>query len=387
LIVQARKSMRNNRLRMLIVGAFPRRNISEHGGVLTSCRVLLASSLPQRADLVLVDSSSPSVPPPPIYWRLLRALTRMSLTFWHFVCSRPHVALFFASPGSSLVEKSVMAGIAKVLGIRTLMFPRGAQIIEDYHSSFLGSLVLRAMFSIPDKMLCQGKVYQDFFIDCIGMSKERCPILANWTATNELLQIGASRSYLFKTDQQTLLFLGWIENEKGIFELLDCVKALASNESLPPIKLVMAGNGSALGKVKRFLLENRLEAYVELPGWVDIEKKHECLRKADIFVLPSHMEGMPNALIEAMAAGLPVVATNVGAVPEMLESGTNGIVVEPRDPHALLAAVALLLSSRELRISIGQAAWRTAKEAFGAETAVDRLMELSEEISGFRGSR
>ncbi len=381
--------MRNKKLRMLIVGAFPRRHIREHGGVLTSCRVLLASSLPERVELVLVDSSSPSVPPPPLLRRLTRALFRVSVTCWHFIRSRPDVALLFASPGPSFVEKSLMAALARMLGIRTLMFPRGAQLIKDYHSSALKAVLFRAMFSIPDRILCQGKIYHEFFTGEIGMDSARCPILANWTATEELLHIGASRRYASNGDTLTLLFLGWIEREKGVFELLECLRVLTSKPGLPRLKVLMAGDGSGMEPVRRFVRENGLEHSVELPGWIDGPQKADAFRNADVFVLPSYVEGMPNALIEAMAAGLPVIATDVGAVSDMVDDGSNGIVIQSRDANALIRAVESLICTPSLRMALGRAAWRTARHKFSAEAAVDRLIAVSEELVRLRagGSR
>jgi glycosyltransferase involved in cell wall biosynthesis len=378
--------MAGSKLRMLIVGAFPPRHIREHGGVLTSCRVLLESSLPQRAELVLVDSSSTSVPPPPLLRRLPRALLRIAVTCWHFARSRPHVALLFASPGSSFVEKSLVAAVARVLGVRTLMFPRGAQLIADYHASPLKAVLFRRLFSIPDRLLCQGNVYRDFFTGTIGLDGATCPIVANWTATAELLAIGESRRYDPNGASLTLLFLGWVDREKGVFELLECLRVLAARPGLPRLRLLMAGDGSAIQAVRRFIRDHALESSVELPGWIDGPQKIAALRDADIFVLPSYMEGMPNALIEAMAAGLPVVATAVGAVADMIEEGSNGLVIEPRDPDALIRAVETLISTPSLRMSLGRAACLTAREEFSVEAAVDTLMALSEELAA-TGSR
>jgi glycosyltransferase involved in cell wall biosynthesis len=377
----------DKKLRMLIVGAFPRRQIREHGGVLTSCRVLLDSSLPRRAELVLVDSSSPSVPPPPLARRFTRALLRVAVTCWHFARSRPHVALLFASPGSSFVEKSLIAAVARMLGIRTLMFPRGAQLIADYHASPLKAALFRRLFSIPDRLLCQGQVYRDFFTGTLGIDGARCPILANWTATAELLALGESRRYDENARTLTLLFLGWIDREKGVFELLECLRALAARPGLPRLRLLMAGEGSALEAVRRFVREHALESSVELPGWIDGQQKIEALSGADIFVLPSYMEGMPNALIEAMAAGLPVIATAVGAVSDMVDDGSNGLVIEPRDAGALVRAVDTLISTPSLRMALGRAACRTAREKFSAEAAVDSLMALAEELAGTASGR
>src|SRR5579859_4358189 len=99
------KDVAKRKLRMLIVGAFPRKPIREHGGILTSCNALMGSSLPQRTQLILVDSCNYAVPPPPRLIRSWRACLRFILFMQRLIISRPDAALFFASPGASFLEK------------------------------------------------------------------------------------------------------------------------------------------------------------------------------------------------------------------------------------------------------------------------------------------
>jgi glycosyltransferase involved in cell wall biosynthesis len=370
------------KLRMLIVGAFPARRIREHGGILTSCRVLLASSLPQRMDLILVDSSSPTVPPPPYWHRLLRAGLRVSITLKHCIRQRPDVILLFASPGASFIEKSIMAAIARLLGIKTLMFPRGAALVTQYQASRLRATLLRLCFRIPTLMLCQGQAYQEFFAAEVGLGLSRCPLIQNWTATSRLLQIGATRLYGDNDGTLEVLFLGWIEAEKGIFELLDCARRLCDAAGVPPFRMIIAGEGSALAEARRKVEDLRLASVVQLLGWIDSEAAEERLRTAHLLVLPSYMEGMPNAVIEAMAAGLPVVATDVGAVVDVVSDGVSGFVIPPRNTDRLVEAVRELFVDARLRERMGRAGWHIAKDRFSAERAVDQIVALANRVCG-----
>jgi glycosyltransferase involved in cell wall biosynthesis len=367
---------------MLIVGAFPAKSIPEHGGILTSCRVLLASSLPQRMELILVDSSSRTVPPPPYMQRLLPALARVILTLKHCIWSKPDVLLLFASPGPSFIEKSMMAALARLLGVKTLMFPRGAALVSQYETSLLRATLLRLCFRIPTVMICQGNAYQDFFVHTVGLALARCPVIYNWTATTELLNVGAARSYGPDEAPLQVLFLGWIEREKGIFELLECARRLSQTAEVPAFKIVIAGDGSATADVRRELEDPQLARIVELTGWIDSAAKVERLRSAHLLVLPSYMEGMPNALIEAMAAGLPVVATDVGAVTDIVSDGVNGLVIPPRNADRLAKALRELLVDARLRERMGRAGWHIAKDSFSAERAVDQIVALAHVVHG-----
>jgi glycosyltransferase involved in cell wall biosynthesis len=108
--------------------------------------------------------------------------------------------------------------------------------------------------------------------------------------------------------------------------------------------------------------------------------KLEALRSADAFVLPSYTEGLPNAMIEAMAAGLPVVVSAVGSVPDVVVHGVNGLLVSPRDGVSLEGAMRRILSSPELRLRLGREAHRVASERFAPESAASRLVALIEEV-------
>jgi glycosyltransferase involved in cell wall biosynthesis len=100
------------------------------------------------------------------------------------------------------------------------------------------------------------------------------------------------------------------------------------------------------------------------------------LSAATVSVLPSLSEGLPNAILESMAAGLPVVATRVGGTPEAVQDGVTGLLVPPRDPAALVAALRAVIEDRELAARLGQAAKRRVTEWFSLERMVRRTEQL-----------
>jgi glycosyltransferase involved in cell wall biosynthesis len=118
-----------------------------------------------------------------------------------------------------------------------------------------------------------------------------------------------------------------------------------------------------------------------LEGLLEGERKLAALERAHIFVLPSYTEGLPNAMIEAMAVGLPVVVTRVGSIPDVVIDETNGLLVQPRDSAALATALRRLIASAELRQRLGQAAHATARTRFATEHAARALSSLIAEIA------
>jgi glycosyltransferase involved in cell wall biosynthesis len=97
---------------------------------------------------------------------------------------------------------------------------------------------------------------------------------------------------------------------------------------------------------------------------------------ADIFALPSWAEGLPVAVLEAMACGLPVVASNVGGTPDLLEDGVSGLLIPPRDPRALADALERLIRDREVRSSLGRAARARVERAFSNEAFIRGVLSL-----------
>jgi glycosyltransferase involved in cell wall biosynthesis len=102
----------------------------------------------------------------------------------------------------------------------------------------------------------------------------------------------------------------------------------------------------------------------------------ELLPELTLSVLPSHTEGLPNAILESMAAGVPVVASNVGGIPELIDDGVTGLLVPPRDPRALSAAICRLLSEPAFAAGLASAAVRAARERFSVERMVRETEEL-----------
>jgi glycosyltransferase involved in cell wall biosynthesis len=103
------------------------------------------------------------------------------------------------------------------------------------------------------------------------------------------------------------------------------------------------------------------------------------LDEADLFLLPSHAEGLPVSMLEAMAAGLPVIVTPVGGIPEAIQDGRNGLLAQPRNPEELAAAIRRLLTDEGLRSRLGQRARQTVREHFDIGVAVGRLRTIYRE--------
>lgn len=156
---------------------------------------------------------------------------------------------------------------------------------------------------------------------------------------------------------------------RAFLHLLDTVP-----QAREVLRLVMVGDGPLYEESCRLLREGRAEAYAWLPGARnDIP---EMLQTFDVFVLPSLAEGVSNTILEAMASGLPVVATNVGGNVELVEEGRTGFLVPPSDPAAMAQAIRRFLDDRSLVNVQGVAARKRAEEDFSLNAMVNKYLAV-----------
>ena len=153
-------------------------------------------------------------------------------------------------------------------------------------------------------------------------------------------------------DVVRLLFVGRLVHQKGCDILLD---ALARVRHLP-FTLDVVGDGPDRGALEAQAAAAGIADRVTFAGWVPRERMGEHFLAAAAFVLPSHIEGMPNALLEAMAYGLPVVATDVPGNRDLIEHGCTGLLVEPASAAELAPAIERVVGDAALRASLGAAA-------------------------------
>lgn len=171
-------------------------------------------------------------------------------------------------------------------------------------------------------------------------------------------------------EKNSLLFLGRLSAEKGFFDLLEA--AARVKRHVPDFKLRCGGEGD-IDKVRTRIRELEIEDSVELLGWVGDEERLRLLEGTALFVLPSYVEGVPMGILEAMAAGVPVISTTVGGIPDVIDRGVDGLLLEPGDVGALADAIVLLLENAGMRAAMGVAARQKIAAGFSADKVLPQL--------------
>lgn len=206
---------------------------------------------------------------------------------------------------------------------------------------------------------------------------ERVRVIANGIVQPALDVAGASLERADPKFRPCLLALSRLAPEKNIHVLLRAVAALRAE--FPQLGVVVAGDGQLRGELEALASSLGIRDAVEFAGFVrDVPRLYE---RCDVFVLASQTEGMPMSLLEAMALGLPIVASRVGGIPFMVQDGVEGLLVEPGDSHQLAQALHRVLSEERTRNRLGEAAHRKFKREFTAPRMAESYRLLYDEVA------
>jgi len=168
-----------------------------------------------------------------------------------------------------------------------------------------------------------------------------------------------------------ILFIGWMGEEKGVYDIIESASYLPQSR----YKFILAGEGE-LAEVKEKIEEKGFQDRFEITGWIQGNQKIKLLQKADLFLLPSYYEGLPMSILEAMAVGLPVVATDIGGIPSAVEHGGNGYLVTPGNPLMLAEAIERVFSDAGKWNLLSQRSRQIVEEKFSVKTVKRNLKRI-----------
>lgn len=244
----------------------------------------------------------------------------------------------------SLVRKSVVVVACRALGIPVVLHLHAAQLHHSFRA-FPAPIrgLVRWVFSLPASCVVLGKTSAQFVIDELRVPRERVEIVINGVPEPKVpRREPAGRSGA----TQRLLFVGNLSDRKGVPELL---QALAQPRFAGvPLELTLAGGGDLehYGAMAESL---GLRGRVRFNGWANQDALARLLAETDALVLPSHDEGLPLAILEALAHGVAVVCTPVGEIPHVLTDGVDACFVKPGDPDSIAAGLSRVLTEPVFR--------------------------------------
>jgi len=213
-------------------------------------------------------------------------------------------------------------------------------------------------YSRYSKIVCVSKQVEFALLNWIPSNKGKTKVISNAVPIPKFLNPCSVKTY-------DILFVGRFVREKGIDILLKAIKIL-KNKYSKNLKIAIVGDGELKENLNNLTVELGVNKEVKFFG---VRKDiRELMVSSKIIVLPSRSEGFGIVIIEAMSNMLPVIATNVGGIPELIENGKEGILVPPENPKALARAINNLLENKELREKLNRAAYKEVKKEFSIKS-------------------
>lgn len=173
-------------------------------------------------------------------------------------------------------------------------------------------------------------------------------------------------------------YIGRLSVEKGVLNLIRAIPAIFNRQE--DSRIFIGGDGDLKDSIQASLREGGVTARVDLPGWISHDDLPRYLNQLRLLVLPSYTEGLPNIMLEAMACGTPVLATPVGAIPDVIIDGKTGFIMENNSPECIAENVIRALNSPDLE-EIAEAGRRFVEEHFTFEKVVENWKKVLQNIS------
>jgi glycosyltransferase involved in cell wall biosynthesis len=177
--------------------------------------------------------------------------------------------------------------------------------------------------------------------------------------------------------QVNFLFMGRLGQRKGVYDIIKSAQHLQGHN----IKIDLYGDGE-VEAIRQQILAAGVADKITVHGWIDGSRKDETFRQANVLLLPSYHEGLPISVLEALAYGLPVLATDVGGIAEAVEDGVNGYLIEPGACETLATRMDQLAASPSLRLEMGKSGYQMAATKFDLSVIMRKLEALYAEIIG-----
>jgi glycosyltransferase involved in cell wall biosynthesis len=296
---------------------------------------------------------------------------------------KPVLHVNLASRGSTF-RKFFLVMAGRAAGLPVLIHLHGAEFHQFYPAlpSPLRAAV-RRMFAVSAQVVVLGQVWRDFLVAAVGVDPARIVIIPNAVPAPDALEQQGVRMPATAADASgprpvRLLFLGRLGVRKGVADLLT---ALARPELRSLAwEAELAGDGDVM-RFQQQAADLGIADRVCFPGWVGQQEVSRRLAVADVFVLPSYNENLPMAVLEALAHGVPVVTTPVGAIPEVIQDGHEGFLVAPGNTAQLAARLATLIQNGDLRWHMATAARETYARAFAIAGCSEKFLQVYQRLS------
>jgi glycosyltransferase involved in cell wall biosynthesis len=339
------------------------------GGIASWTKKIIDYGLPDGYTLSLVDTSLSDCPVSKwqiLPQQLLRTVRIFWFLFWQLLYNCPQVVHL----NCSLSPVGIFRDLLCVLFVRLWEIP----IISQYHGNApdfsrtrfkgLSFHALRALANLSYINIVLNEGSLKFMSNMITAAHHPPVVVPNFIEDDVFAYRAVGRQAT--RSRLRVLFVGWVTAMKGCREILDVAR------QFPGVDFALIG--PIMADMQTHL--QKRPANVTLYGTLDHPEVLREMCASDIFLFPSYTEGFPNAVLEAMSVGLSVVATRVGAIPEMIEADKGGLLVEHADVASLVRAIRTLMDNASLRVAMGQFNREKSQAYYAYSVVIPQLTAL-----------
>jgi N-acetyl-alpha-D-glucosaminyl L-malate synthase BshA len=312
----------------------------------------------------------------------LRILTYLISLFFKLIriCYKYKINLIHAH--STIPTGFIAVIVSKIFRIPSFITAHGMDINNFENNPSIKPLISFSLNNCDKAIAVSADLAEK--MKQFGVNENKIMVLRNAVDINRFKPINNKifrEKYGISKNEVLIIFVGYLDTFKGVFELINAFCRIT--KKYQNVKLLIVGGGPKREELGIKVSDLGLSKFIIFTGKVSQEMIQEYYQMADIFVLPSHTEGLPLVVVEAMSCGLPVVVSNVGGSPEIVKNGENGFLVSPGNEKDLFTKLEILVSHDELRNEFGKKSLEIINEEFKIEKKAEKLIELYENFKDY----
>ena len=298
------------------------------------------------------------------------------LYFPFYLLMRPGIKIVHihgASYGSFYRKYLIFLASKYMLRRKVIYHMHGGQFHSFYKNSpAIIKKFIRHFIDNADMMLCLSNQWFQYFNTTFHPKK--LEVLPNFVEPVSLNVKFHNRH----GNKLKLLFLGKFDKNKGIYDLLEVISELRKTRN-SQFELWIGGNGET-EEVRKIIEHKDLGEHIKYLGWISGHDKEKALADTDIFILPSYNEGLPVSILEAMSYAKPVIATNVGGIPEVVEDKKSGYLFEPGDLNGLRESIEKFMDDRNLIETLGKRGRDILETHYTSGIVIKKLEDIYNQV-------
>lgn len=364
----------DNKLDVLITSVPP----EAKGGILAIHQILFGKSLGKNINLTLFPIGSPDPFKERSISRLIRVIIRITQFFILLIKDKSIriIHINTAYDQRSLLRDTLFVIVSRLF--RKKIIIQIHQRIEPTNNIIIDTIT-KYVFRLCNKVLVFSKESKKNIETVVPM--EKIEIFPNPVIVNDFEDLDKTykKTLSIPEEAEIVLFLSRLIKEKGVHDLIESIPEVIRRYE--NVYFVFAGEGPDRPQMEMMCKMKGIEKQVRFTGHIPYKDVVRAFSIADIFVLPTYFpEGMPMAILQALAAGLPIISTPISSIPDIVTDGINGFLVEPHASDQLAEKILLLLCKKELRKRMGEENIKLARKEYDLDHVLKKLEQLYSSI-------